>query len=80
MYRQCELRKVDGDVTVTQVAGIPEKLARKGDFLKLRDKHGDEWDDGWEIVGVYHPLFNQTVSQAMRGHKKRTGDALPKGG
>lgn len=42
-HRQCVLKKG----TKVQVSFLPEKYAKEGKFVKLRD--GNEWEDGWKV-------------------------------
>lgn len=46
-YKQCVLQK---GIQV-QVVWIPEHLAHKHNFIKLRNKQDKkEWEDGWEVI------------------------------
>lgn len=66
-------------ITVQQ-SWIPEKYAKIGDKLKLREN--DVWDDGWEVMFVGDDVLKQEdlpdAHKAAKVHKKRTGDSLPK--
>ena len=73
MYTQCLISKGNK----TQVSWIPKKFALKNKVVKL--KVDGKWDDGWLIKEVYtEGLITQTSEQAVKKHKKRTGDSLPK--
>lgn len=74
-YIQCKLTKID----TYQVAYIPEKFAKAGKIVKI--KQDDGWDDGWCVSEIY--LSSKTdkepnVVQAVKKHRKRTGDSLKK--
>ena len=45
-YRQCKLRRGNSFTTTW----IPEKYAKKGKYLKL--KNDDVWVDGWLVTEV----------------------------
>jgi hypothetical protein len=76
-YRQCCLVRESGGVSSEQVSYIPEQFAKKGEFVKLKDN--GVWSDGWLVssVGAFsdHP---PDWRKAIRGHRKETGDSLPK--
>lgn len=42
-YRQCKLKKGD----TISVAWIPEKFAKRGKWLKIKD------EDGWQVIDIY---------------------------
>lgn len=48
--RQCILIKKDGDATHQMVSWIPEKYAKIGKILKLKDDN--EWSNGWVVESV----------------------------
>jgi hypothetical protein len=81
-YRQCRLEKKIAGGTLGQVSYIPEKYAIKDKVLKLCDANGD-WTDGWKVLGAGSRLLEQSELpdwyQLVKGHRKATGDALPKG-
>lgn len=72
------MEKKEGDKTLICVSFIPEKFAKVDGVVKLKDSH-DNWSDGWVVksVGV---LTDEPpdYKKAIREHKKRTGDSLPK--
>lgn len=78
MYVQCHLERESLGGTVTeQTAFIPKQLAKLGQLLKIRV--GNKWEEGWKVkelgsdrVGV------PDVQKMIRGHRKHTGDSLPK--
>lgn len=70
-YRQCVLKKN----STTTTSWIPEKFAKKGKVLKLKDS--GIWSDGWEIqrVGSKRILENEVRerSQDYR-HQRKASD------
>lgn len=46
-YRQCRLQRGN----LTTVSFIPDKFAKEGWILELRDRHG-VWTDGWHVIGA----------------------------
>jgi hypothetical protein len=75
-YRQCILRK--GNATTT--SWLPEPFAVLGKVLRLRDDAGT-WDNGWVVAAVHERREESQLPDAhmaIRGHRKRTGDALPR--
>lgn len=46
---QCKLRRVNGDI---DHSWIPQKFAKKGKFLKLKNENG-EWENGWEVIETW---------------------------
>ena len=79
-YKQCKLEKPVKNGKLVQTTFLPEKFAKKGKFLKL--KEADEWVDGWEVIEVSKTFVNKDqlpdVNKAVRLHRKNTGDDLPK--
>ena len=60
-----------------QTSFIPEKFAHAGETLQL--KQDGQWEDGWVVVHCYTKRINVPyVQKAIREHRKRTGDSLPK--
>ena len=45
---QCELKKGKSQ----QVSWIPEKVAIKGKFIKLKQYRHEEWDKDWEVIST----------------------------
>jgi hypothetical protein len=60
---------------------LPEQYASEGKVLKLRDEAG-VWENGWVVMdaGSNRLAENQLPDyhSAIKGHRKATGDALPK--
>jgi hypothetical protein len=75
-YRQCRLQKENSQ----QMSWIPEEFAEVNKVLKLRNEDG-EWDNGWTVTSVGNRLeehYLPNVNQMIKGHRKNTGDSLPK--
>ena len=49
-FRQCKLRKKDGDITEHTTSWIPEIFAKVGNICELRIVN--EYVDGWKIINV----------------------------
>jgi hypothetical protein len=60
---------------------IPEQYAHVGKVLKFRDDEG-VWDDGWIVGQASQTRLAQDMlpdyHSEIKGHRKATGDALPK--
>ena len=56
---QCRLRKAFSYQTVW----IPDKYAKIGNFVKLKE------DDGWEVVGVYTKKDSKEVQKRSMDYK-----------
>lgn len=63
----------------TTVSFIPEEYAKVGNIIKLKDQNGT-WKDGcWSIISVGHKTeMPENINKAIREHRKKTGDSLPK--
>jgi hypothetical protein len=75
-YNQCKLVKEN----THQVTWLPEKYAVVGESVKLKQKDGS-WSDGWLVVsaGARQPHDEMmNFNKAIKEHRKRTGDSLPK--
>jgi hypothetical protein len=79
-YRQCHLVRPCERGEMRQLSWIPEKFAVTGKSLRLRDEGG--WQDGWIVrsVGPYRVADEDLPDphSDIRGHRKRTGDSLPR--
>jgi hypothetical protein len=75
-YRQCRMTK-NGSF---QVSWIPEQFAVLGKVLKLRNDKDEEWDNGWVITCAGENRVDEPpyADAMIRGHRKNTGDSLPK--
>jgi hypothetical protein len=72
MYR----KNLDGSTT-HRTSWIPAKFAKVGSPLKLKDDN--VWTNGWivEWAGATDEIPDEP-RKAIREHRKRTGDSLPK--
>lgn len=79
-FCQCRLSKKNGNASTTsQVTWIPEKFAKIGDMLKL--KNNDVWVDGWKVESVGGRLEEAMLPDPhndIKAHRKSTGDSLRK--
>ena len=66
-YRQCHLRKKDGETYWEQVSWIPEPFCVVGKFLKLKNDKG-EWEDGWKVVSAGSPSPAESVENRSRDY------------
>lgn len=62
--RQCLLRRG----TNIQTTWIPEKYAKKGKFLKLKDRNSGEWISGWQIEEIWTRERADIVNERSRDH------------
>lgn len=77
-YAQCYLEKKDGNSTTATVTYLPEKFAKKGMIVNLRNED-KTWDNGWTVDSVGHLIDEPPdVRASIKGHRKMTGDNLPK--
>lgn len=76
-YRQCRLVK---EGRLFQVSWLPEKFAVVGKILKLRNEDNNEWDNGWLVTSAGDNRVDEPpyADAMIRGHRKNTGDSLPK--
>lgn len=78
-YRQCQMKKKTLTGYSKTTSYLPDEFAREGKYLQLKDDY-DRWDNG---LLVTHASQHFTTAppdyrKAIRGHKKMTGDSLPK--
>ena len=54
-YVQCEMKRMAVDGLVRTISFIPQRFAKLGRVLKLRNEH-DQWIDGWtvEFLSLIH--------------------------
>ena len=78
-YKQCVLERKKGRTGHIRVAYIPEKYAEVGKILKLKTEAGG-WSDGWKVIFAQDEAVDEPPDyrKAIRSHRKRTGDSLPK--
>jgi hypothetical protein len=75
-YTQCLLQKGEA----YQTSWIPSKFAVVGMVLKIKDD-ADRWVNGWVVQAAYSEVEDEDLPdyrRAIRNHRKRTGDSLPK--
>jgi len=60
-HYQCELKK--GNTFTT--SWIPEKYAKKGKFIKLKE------DDGWEVIHVGSMMDSKKVQQRSTDYRNQ---------
>jgi len=61
-YKQCLMVK-NG---MYQISWLPERFAKTGKFLKLKE------DDGWEVKEVYGPELDEAiVNERSRDYRKQ---------
>jgi len=79
-YRQVTMVKIiDRHTRVVEVSYIPEEFALVGNVLKIKDLLTGEWDTGWGVTHVgSESVEPPDYRKAIRGHRKNTGDSLPK--
>lgn len=79
-FRQCTLQRIipagepHHPATLQQVAWIPSRFAVVGKLLRIGGV------EGWEVLGVGETELPQPphAEGLIRGHEKRTGDAMSK--
>jgi hypothetical protein len=71
--KQCVLKKVTDFGSIELVSWIPEKLAKIGKFVKLKNE--GKWEDGWKVIEVGARLSREDVEileDAHRRHRDQT--------
>ena len=73
------MRRQTAAGAVETTSWIPEVFAVVGGVVDLCDD--DVWTRGWEGLGVSSEVLEEAPDwrKAIRGHRKQTGDALPRG-
>lgn len=67
-YTQCTMvRQLEGNATSRYVAWIPSSFAKLNRMLSL--KFGDEFIDGWKVVGVGVAMDAKAVEKKSRDHR-----------
>ena len=61
-YRQCKLQHADKE----QTTWIPEKYAKKGKVVRLREK--GVWIDGWVVMSVGARASKEQQEMLERSH------------
>lgn len=82
-YKQCHLEKKTKESISSQVAWIPEKFAKAGNVIKIKNDD-NTWVDGWVVKSFGETRIEEDdlpdSHAAVKSHRKRTGDAMPKEG
>ena len=77
-YVQCEMKRTIVDGLVRTISFIPQRFAKLGRVLKLKNQH-DQWVDGWTVEFVGNTVVDSTDApdyrKAIRQHRKSTGDS-----
>lgn len=67
IYKQCKLTRGD---TVTH-SWLPEKFAKKGKVVKIRDRDAD-WSDGWTVERVGTMRLPGSIVSVLENVHSRT--------
>jgi len=80
-YVQCELRRNGADGSERTTSYIPQKFAKVGHVLRLKDDR-DAWVDGWVVERVSSAIVEgdkiPDSHKAIKNHRKATGDSAPR--
>lgn len=77
-YAQCILEKKRDNSVISTTSYLPKKFAKKGWIVDLKNDEG-VWDRGWKVVSVGNSTNNPPEwRKLIKGHRKMTGDNLPK--
>lgn len=87
-YVQCKLCRYVFDITiegtgyymVSEVSYIPIEYAKVNQKLKIKNE-SDIWEEGWWVEKVHSNSKTTELPdyrKLIRGHRKNTGDSLPK--
>lgn len=70
VYRQCMLKRHLSDGScIIDVCYIPNKFAKKGGVLKIKNRHG-EFVDGWTVVEVFDAKTDDELETQHEAHKR----------
>lgn len=79
-YRQCRLSKKTQNGEMIQTSWIPDQFAKLGKVIKIRQS--DVWSNGWIVKQVSETCLPESnlpnFHKEIKGHRKTTGDSLPK--
>ncbi len=82
-YVQCIMRREIAGGAVQTTSYIPQRFAKLGASLKLKDKN-DVWIDGWVVQHVGDSILADedvpNYRTAIRKHRRQTGDSDPRTG
>jgi hypothetical protein len=74
-YRQCTMRRDDpAGFHQRCVSWIPERFAKVGKYLKLKNDD-DTWTDGWKVQEVGDRKDHKAVASAEQAHKKQRANS-----
>lgn len=81
-FKQCHLVKRTSPTTKIEVTSwIPEKYAQLNSYVQLK-QHDGSFVDGWQVMSVSSARLQENhlpdTHAMIKGHKRATGDALPK--
>ena len=80
-YVQCEMRRAVAEGCVKTTSYIPQKFAKVGRLLKLKDNN-DTCIDGWVVEHVGSAVVEgdqiPDSHKAIKNHRKATGDSTPR--
>lgn len=74
LFKQCVLVKSVGESKIIDTSWIPQKFAKQGKQLKIKNSHGI-WEDGWTVESAganaleFVALQRQEDSQRYLAHK-----------
>lgn len=68
-YVQCYMRCAINYGHKIDVAWIPEKFAKKGKWLKI--KQDGVWEDGWQVMAVFSKKRASDVERSERDYLKQ---------
>jgi len=70
-FKQCTLHRKGDGVTMVTTTWLPEKYAKKGRFIRLKDRDTGQWHDHWEVRQV-GSVFREgeEVVERSQDHKK----------
>ena len=62
---QCRPQRVNGVVTTSW---IPQKYAKKGKYLKLKNDDG-EWENGWQVIDTFGVRPTADIMERSQDYK-----------
>ena len=68
-YCQCRLERSTHGGTEIQVAWIPQKIARVGNRVRVRDSGADPWSENWLVKSVGPPEKGELVETRADAHR-----------
>ena len=72
MFKQCELTKpLDGGLA-RMVSWIPERIARAGAVVRLKDPETGDWTEGWTVQNVTEPAMPASMLERQSRDHLRT--------